>query len=235
MLWWVQVTAAAEQTFANAGIDATLTASNDAVDAVHTYVVVSIGVNLIASTAATGFALLREHSAINAMTMAQKEAINATCTATLANLAADLIGRNASESLDDPIAIAAAGNNAAQAVKSAWENVNNLRARAAETFAGMEPGGFAMTFAGFTTGMGEWLGCRMAYGMGGWSRSRWWAGNDGRSRFAIPRGLPLVFFPTVRSYSLEDKNGITSRSGNTASFRPGTSRCRDCFDRLADP
>jgi hypothetical protein len=73
---------------------------------------------LIASTAATGFALLREHSAINAMTTAQKAAINAACTATLANLASDLIGRNASEALDDPIAIAAATNNAAQAVKS---------------------------------------------------------------------------------------------------------------------
>jgi hypothetical protein len=112
--------------------------------------VVSIGVNLIASTAATGFALLREHSAINAMTTAQKDAINAACTATLANLASDLIGRNASESLDDPIAIAAATNNAAQAVKAAWQNVNNLQSRAASTFAGTGPGGFAMTFAGFT-------------------------------------------------------------------------------------
>jgi hypothetical protein len=52
------------------------------------------------------------------MTTAQKAAINAACTATLANLASDLIGRNASEALDDPIAIAAATNNAAQAVKS---------------------------------------------------------------------------------------------------------------------
>jgi hypothetical protein len=117
---WVQVTAAAEQTFANSSIDASLTASNDAVDAEHTYVVVSIGVNLIASTAATGFALMREHSAINAMTTAQKDAINA------------------------------ATNNAAQAVKAAWQNVNNLQSRAASTFAGTGPGGFAMTFAGFT-------------------------------------------------------------------------------------
>ncbi|RLS34989.1 MAG: hypothetical protein DWH78_10745 [Planctomycetota bacterium] len=115
---WVQVRAAADLTFANTSIDASLTASNDAVDAVHAYVVASIGVNLIASTSATGFALLREHSAIAAMTTAQKEAINAACTATLANLAADLTGRNASEVLDDPIAIANATNNAAQAVKS---------------------------------------------------------------------------------------------------------------------
>jgi len=155
---WVQVTAGAEQTIATASIDASLTASNDAVDAVHTYVVVSIGVNLIASTAATGFALLREHSAINAMTTAQKEAINAASTATLVNLAADLTGRNASESLDDPIAIAAATNNAAQSVKAAWQNVNNLQARAASTFAGTGPGGFAMTFAGFMGGVGDTLG-----------------------------------------------------------------------------
>ena len=148
---WVQVTAAADLTFANSSIDASLTASNNAVDAVHAYVVASIGVNLIASTAATGFALLREHSAIAAMTTAQKDAINAACTATLANLASDLIGRNASEALDDPIAIAAATNNAAQAVKAAWENVNNLQARAAITFAGTGPGagGLAMGVAGF--------------------------------------------------------------------------------------
>ena len=144
------MTAAADLTFANTSIDASLTASNNAVDAVHAYVVASIGVNLIASTAATGFALLREHSAINAMTTAQKEAINAACAATLANLASDLIGRNASEALDDPIAIANATNNAAQAVKSAWQNVNNLQSRAASTFAGTGPGGFAMTFVGFT-------------------------------------------------------------------------------------
>jgi hypothetical protein len=162
---WVQVTAAADLTFANSSIDASLTASNDAVDAVHAYVVASIGVNLIASTAATGFALLREHSAINAMTTAQKAAINAACTATLANLASDLTGRNASEALDDPIAIAAATNNAAQAVKAAWQNVNNLQSRAASTFAGMGPGGFAMTFAGFTTGVGDFFD---GFGSGYW-------------------------------------------------------------------
>jgi hypothetical protein len=128
-----------------------LTASNDAADAVHTYVVASIGVKLIASTAATGFALLRENSAITAMTTAQKSAINATHTATLSNLADDLTGRNASEALDDPIAIAAAGKSAAEANKAAWENVRNLQARAAITFAGTGPGagGFAMGVAGF--------------------------------------------------------------------------------------
>jgi hypothetical protein len=163
---WVQVTAAADLTFANSSIDASLTASNDAVDAVHAYVVASIGVNLIASTAATGFALLREHSAINAMTTAQKAAINAACTATLANLASDLTGRNASEALDDPIAIAAATNNAAQAVKAAWQNVNNLQSRAASTFAGMGPGGFAMTFAGFTGWVGDQFDVVWAGGVG---------------------------------------------------------------------
>ncbi len=132
----------------------------------HAYVVASIGVNLIASTAATGFALLREHSAINAMTTAQKAAINAACTATLANLASDLTGRNASETLDDPIAIAAATNNAAQAVKSAWQNVNNLQSRAASTFAGIGPGGFAMTVAGFTGWVGDQFEIVWAGGVG---------------------------------------------------------------------
>ena len=91
------------------------------------------------------------------MTTAQKSAINATHTATLSNLADDLIGRNASEALDDPIAIAAAGNAAAAANKAAWETVRNLQARAAITFAGTGPGagGFAMGFAGFTGWVGD--------------------------------------------------------------------------------
>jgi hypothetical protein len=134
-----------------------LTASNGAVDAVHTYVVASIGVNLVASTVATGLALLRENGAISALTDAQKTVINAAHASTLANLAADLSGRNANEALDDPIVIAAAGKAAADGVKAAWQNVSNLQARAASTFAGTGPngGGFAMTFAAFAAGVGD--------------------------------------------------------------------------------
>lgn len=64
----------------------------------------SIGVNLVASTTATGLALVREHAAITAMTAAQKSAINVACAATLVNLAADLTGRNTVGSLDAAIA-----------------------------------------------------------------------------------------------------------------------------------
>ncbi|MFN9717383.1 MAG: hypothetical protein ACK58L_01735, partial [Planctomycetota bacterium] len=48
----------------------------------------------------------------------------------------------------DPIAIAAAQKAAADGVKAAWQNVSNLQARAASTFAGTGPngGGFAITF-----------------------------------------------------------------------------------------
>ena len=147
----------AGKVFADANIAASLTASNGTIDAVHTYVVASIGVNLVASTVATCLALLRENGAISALTDAQKTAINAAHAATLANLAADLSGRNANEALDDPIAIAAAQKAAADGVKAAWQNVSNLQARAASTFTGTGPngGGFAMTFAGFTAGVGD--------------------------------------------------------------------------------
>lgn len=101
-------------------------------------------------------------------TDAQKTVINAAHASTLANLAADLSGRNANEALDDPIAIAAAQKAAADGVKAAWQNVANLQARAASTFAGTGPngGGFAMTFAGFTGWVGDQFDIAWAGGVG---------------------------------------------------------------------
>jgi hypothetical protein len=204
--------AGAGKLFADANIAAALEASNDAVDAVHTYVVASIGVNLIASTAATGFALLRENSAISAMTTAQKSAINATHTATLANLSDDLTGRNASEALDDPIAIAAAGNAAAAANKAAWETVRNLQARAAITFAGTGPGagGFAMGFAGFT----GWVGDQFDVV---------WAGGVGLAHglAIVGNSLTVGYFGSLDSYVdglIEDNGGMYGASEKFANL-----------------
>jgi hypothetical protein len=195
--------AGAGKVFADANIAASLTASNDAADAVHTYVVASIGVNLIASTAATGFALLRENAAITAMTTAQKSAINATHTATLSNLADDLIGRNASEALDDPIAIAAAGNAAAAANKAAWETVRNLQARAAITFAGTGPGagGFSMGFAGFT----GWVGDQFDVVWAGFAGA-------GQGLAAAIDGIIPIYDPLSGLYDATDPTLQTSQS-----------------------
>jgi len=140
---------------ADAKIDAAQEASNGVVDLIYVYNVASIGVGLLATTTATGFALLRENGGITAVSSAQRDAINAGYTKAIADLAADLVGRNANEAFDDPIAIAAATNSAKAGVREAWQNVSNLRARAAETFAGMGPGGFAMTVAGFIGGVSD--------------------------------------------------------------------------------
>ncbi len=119
-------------------------------DLVYTFTVASIGVRFIATTAATGFALLRENNGISSVSSARRDAINAGYTKAIDDLAADLAGHNANEALDDPIAVAAAQKSAKEGVRAAWQNVNNLQGRAAETFAGMGPGGWGMTIAGMT-------------------------------------------------------------------------------------
>ena len=140
---------------ADAKIDAAQEASNGVVDLIYVYNVASIGVGLLATTAATGFALLRENGGITAVSAAQRDAINASYTQTISILADDLIGRNANEALDDPIAIAAANQSATAAVRDAWQNISNLQARAAETFAGTGPGGYGMMVAGMFSGLEE--------------------------------------------------------------------------------
>lgn len=146
----------AAKTNADASIDAAQTAANGLAGYVYAYTVASIGVGLIATTASTGFALLRENSGITAVSGSQRSVINAGYTKTIADLAADLAGRNANEALDDPIAIAAAQQIATEGVRAAWQNVNNLQARAAETFAGMAPGGGAgMFIVGFMGGVND--------------------------------------------------------------------------------
>ena len=92
---------------------------------------------------------MREHGGITAVSAAQRDAINASHAQTISTLADDLIGRNANEALDDPIAIAAANQSATAGVRDAWQNVSNLQARAASTFAGTGPGGFGMFTVGF--------------------------------------------------------------------------------------
>jgi len=124
---------------ADASIDAAQTAADGTVDLVYTFTVASIGVRFIATTAATGFALLRENNSITAVSTAQREAINAGYTKAIDDLAADLDGHNANEALDDSIAIAAAQQSAKQGIRAAWQNVNNFQARAAETFAETGP------------------------------------------------------------------------------------------------
>ena len=99
---------------------------------------------------------MREHGGITAVSAAQRDAINASHAQTIATLADDLIGRNANEALDYPIAIAAANQSATAGVRDAWQNVSNLQARAAETFAGTGPGGWGMMIAGYMGGLDEW-------------------------------------------------------------------------------
>ena len=60
-------------------------------------------------------------------------------------------------------AVAAAQQSATAGVRAAWQNVNNLQARAAETFAGMAPGGGAgMFIVGFMEGVN--IGVEMGWG-----------------------------------------------------------------------
>jgi hypothetical protein len=146
------------------------------------------------------------------MTTAQKSAINATHAATLANLSDDLTGRNASEALDDPIAIAAAGNAAAAANKAAWETVRNLQARAAITFAGTGPGagGFAMGFAGFT----GWVGDQFDVV---------WAGGVGLAHglAIVGNSLTVGYFGSLDSYVdglIEDNGGMYGASEKFANL-----------------
>ena len=91
----------AAKTNADASIDAAKTAANGTVDLVYTFTVASIGVRLVATTVATGFALLRENSGITAVSSAQRSAINAGYAKAIADLAANLAGHNANEALDD--------------------------------------------------------------------------------------------------------------------------------------
>lgn len=84
--------------------------------------------------------LALQQGAIPLAGAAKWDTVNAAAAKTLADLAASLEARNAAEPLDDPIRIAATSSAVAAAVKSAWQNVQNLQARAPETFVGMTPG-----------------------------------------------------------------------------------------------
>ena len=77
----------AAKTNADASIDAAQTAANELAGYVYAYTVASIGVGLVATTASTGFALLRETSGITAVSAAQRSGINAGYTKAIADLA----------------------------------------------------------------------------------------------------------------------------------------------------
>ncbi|HQZ69529.1 MAG TPA: hypothetical protein PLY87_30800 [Planctomycetaceae bacterium] len=105
------------------------TAADSTVDLVCTYTVASIGVRLVATTAAMGFALLRENNGITAVSTAQREAINAGYTKAIDDLAANLTGHNANEALDDPLIIASAQQrrNSGRANRRAQQHLDRVQ------------------------------------------------------------------------------------------------------------
>ena len=125
-------------------------------DAIYAYVARMLPTQLTAQIAAIDASLARQQTGISAIIAARTSGAGAGLTKTLADLDAALTAANEAATLDDPVAIAAAGRDAAAAVAAAWQEVNNINARAAETFAGLGPGSFAMSVAGFMGWAGEW-------------------------------------------------------------------------------
>jgi len=208
----------AAKTNADASIDAAKAAANEFAGYVYAYTVASIGVGLVATTASTGFALLRENSGITAVSAAQRSAINAGYTKAIADLAADLAGRNANEALDDPIAIAAAQQSATEGVRAAWQNISNLQARAAETFAGMAPGGGAgMFIVGFMAGVNNQFAVQWAGGVGGLQGLAAWA--DGFIPFFDP--FDSLYDPTDSTLQWSQFFGGISRDALLLAFGGG--------------
>lgn len=146
----------ASEAHAIAMTDASLAAANAYSDAVFSYIGGALPAQLTAEIAAIDASLARQQTGISAVTTARTSAAGAGLTKTLADLDAALTAANEAAALDDPVAIAAASRDAAAAVAAAWQEVNNINTRAAETFAGQGPGSFAMSVAGFMGWAGEW-------------------------------------------------------------------------------
>ena len=88
-----------------------------------------------AQIAAIDASLARQQTGISAIIAARTSGAGAGLTKTLADLDAALTAANEAAALDDPIAIAAAGREAAAAVAAAWQEVNNINALAPKMFA----------------------------------------------------------------------------------------------------
>jgi len=153
----VDATADAMHAATHDSIDASQARADDAANHVHQFMVGAIPEGVTEFTETTNAARDRSTDKIGLASQAQRDVVGPSYNNTITKLDAALTAANAAAGADDGVAVAAVAKGAADDVAAAWNHVNAVNARAAETFADSGPGGMTMAVGSMMAGVGDFF------------------------------------------------------------------------------